>query len=127
MGIPLNFILNLAAISWLTSFYGITAACVIGMDVTRWLMLMLLIDRLHKIYLPQWDSQHFKSLNYSILISDFKNDLAFGFPISLAYGLRSAGTTILIIFIARYGTADVAAFSIVTQILMLGTLISRGI
>ncbi|MES2801880.1 MAG: MATE family efflux transporter [Bdellovibrionota bacterium] len=124
--IPLNAGLNLLLIKLLPTV-GVVEACVIGMGLTRIIMTAFLIQQVLKI-IPLKFAANFLSKEYQTTIwQEFWEDIKFGAPIAFTYGLRSSGTTALTLFIAKFGNQSVASFSIVAQLMLLSTLISRGV
>lgn len=127
MALPINFGLSWLAIYFLSAKMGNVEACILGMGATRFLMVLGLFLSLKKQKEISINIEVLNRLNLQISFGQLKSDLLFGAPIAFAYGLRSVGTTLLILSLSHLGVEDIASFSIAMQILMLSTLISRGV
>jgi Na+-driven multidrug efflux pump len=127
LAIPINFIINIILLKLYLPAYGAAILCMVGMALTRWIMFLMLSQKLFLFYKPLLSFKDLKQIDILSLFRDFKDDIVFGGPIAVAYGLGSAGTTAMLIYMAGTSNLDVAAFSISTQLLMLGTLVSRGV
>ncbi len=127
MALPVNFAFSWLAMRYLGSALGTVESGILGMGATRFVMSLFLLFSLQrqKVFSLNWRDLNASSLTSSLRA--FKKDVVFGSPIAFAYGLRSLGTTMLLLSLSKLGHQDVGSFSIATQILMLSTLISRGV
>jgi Na+-driven multidrug efflux pump len=127
IAIPLNYILNKIFISIFEANYGAAFACTLGMTVTRWAMSILICGYLIKSMKSKNRGLDIFNIKLSHTIKGIYDQLTFGAPIALSYGLRSSLMTVLTVSVVKFGRLEVAAFTIMSQMLLLGTLISRGV